>query len=106
MTAPAARSGNRSERTRHFTTDGVVIRTSNSNLLQAFHSLNKRHPWYPSDFFTHDMKRTILYGVNPVKEALKAGRPLERLLVAQERKQALRLLYPRAGDSPLLLRRP
>ena len=38
------------------------------------------------------MKRTILYGVNPVKEALKAGRPLQRLLVAEERKKDKDLL--------------
>ena len=38
------------------------------------------------------MKRTILYGVNPVKEALKAGRPLQRLLIAEERKKDRDLL--------------
>jgi len=32
------------------------------------------------------MKRDIIFGINPVTEALKAGRPIQRLLIAEQRK--------------------
>ena len=32
------------------------------------------------------MKRDIIFGINPVTEALKAGRPIQRLLIAEKRK--------------------
>jgi 23S rRNA (guanosine2251-2'-O)-methyltransferase len=32
------------------------------------------------------MKRDIIFGINPVSEALKAGRPIQRLLIAEQRK--------------------
>ncbi len=32
------------------------------------------------------MKRDKIFGINPVTEALKAGRPIQRLLIAEQRK--------------------
>ncbi len=32
------------------------------------------------------MQRNIIYGINPVAEALKSGRPIQRLLIAEQRK--------------------
>jgi tRNA G18 (ribose-2'-O)-methylase SpoU len=32
------------------------------------------------------MQRDKIFGINPVTEALKAGRPVQRLLIAEQRK--------------------
>jgi 23S rRNA (guanosine2251-2'-O)-methyltransferase len=32
------------------------------------------------------MKREKIFGINPVTEALKSGRPVQRLLIAEQRK--------------------
>jgi 23S rRNA (guanosine2251-2'-O)-methyltransferase len=34
----------------------------------------------------HDMHRDKIFGINPIIEALKSGRPIQRLLIAEQRK--------------------
>ncbi len=49
------------------------------------------HACYSCSFFSGTMADDKIIGINPVLEALKAGRPVRRLLVAEQRKQGREL---------------